>query len=162
MHHIEFERLPQAVGGIVAARIVSVGDACEQPRQHREFAGEQGTQNPALGLPQHRIEPGRGAADLPPDLVEGIEALCIDKHMRDGIHPFIAGGAVHAGKGMQLLLLAQDLLDHDIERLGCIPRFPDQPAQSLEILRGIAQAVDVIEPQAMQPVFRDQPPDQPV
>ena len=36
----------------------------------------------------------------------------------------------------------------------------DQAAQALKILGGIAQAIDMIEPQALQPAFRDQPFDQ--
>ena len=58
---------------------------------------------------------------------------------------------------MQLLVLAEDFLDDHVERPGvrslCVP---DQAAQALEILRGIAQAVDVIEPQALQLAFGDQ------
>ena len=58
-------------------------------------------------------------------------------------------------------MLAEDFLDHHIERLcGRSLRLPDQAAQTLEILRGIAQAVDVVEPQSLQPVFRDQPFDE--
>ena len=41
-------------------------------------------------------------------------------------------------------------------------RLADQPAQALEILNGIAQAVDMIEPQPLQLAFRDQPFDQPM
>ena len=56
MQHIEFERLPQAVGGIVAGRIMSAGDPRQQARQHGEFAGQQGFQHPALGFLQDRLE----------------------------------------------------------------------------------------------------------
>ena len=70
---------------------------------------------------------------------------------------------MHACETMQLLVLAEDFFDHHIERLtGVAMRLADQPPQSLEILRGIAQAVDVIEPQPLQPVFRDQALHQPV
>ena len=89
-------------------------------------------------------------ADLPPDLVERAKAVAVDQHLRDGIQPFIAGGAVDAAEGMQLFMLAEDFLDHHVERLcGSSLRIPDQAAQALEILRGIAQAVDVVEPQAL-------------
>ena len=47
-------------------------------------------------------------------------------------------------------MLAEDFFDHNVKRLCLIAlRIPDQAAQPLEILRGIAQAVDVIEPQAL-------------
>ena len=56
-------------------------------------------------------------------------------------------------KARQRLALAEDFLDHDVERLRRVAlRLADQAAQPLEILRGIAQAVDVVEPQALQPV----------
>ena len=93
-------------------------------------------------------------ADLPPDLVERLEAIAVDQHLRDGIQPFIAGGAVHAGERRQLFVLAENFLDHHVERSGVAAlRVADQAAQALEILRGIAQAVDVIEPQALQLVL---------
>src|SRR5216684_7473328 len=58
-------------------------------------------------------------------------------------------------------MLAEDLFDHHIERFGVLSLgVPDQAAQALKILRGIAQAVDVIEPQALQLAFRDQLSDQ--
>src|SRR5260370_2410393 len=58
-------------------------------------------------------------------------------------------------------MFAETLLDHHVERLGVIGLYvPDQAAQPLKILRGIAQAVDMIEPQALQLAFRDQLPDQ--
>ena len=74
MQDIELERLPQAVGGKVAGGVVSAGDTREQPRQHGEFAGQQGLQHPALGVLQDRLQPRRDIADLPPYLVERVEA----------------------------------------------------------------------------------------
>ena len=59
MQHVEFERLPQAVGGKVAGRVMSAGDPRQQPRQHREFAGQQAFEHPALGVLQDRFQPGR-------------------------------------------------------------------------------------------------------
>ena len=41
-------------------------------------------------------------------------------------------------------------------------RLADQPAQALEILDGIAQAVDVVEPQPVKLSFRNQPFDHPM
>ena len=68
---------------------------------------------------------------------------------------------MHAAEGMQFFVLAEDFLDHHVERFCVVSlRVPDQAAQALEILRGIAQAVDVVEPQALQPAFRDQLLDQ--
>ena len=62
-----------------------------------------------------------------------------------------------AGEGAQRFVLAEDFLDHHVERPGGVSLgVADQAAQPLEILRGIAQAVDVIEPQALQLAFRDQ------
>ena len=59
--------------------------------------------------------------------------------------------------GWQFFVFAEDFLDHHVERLAALALgVPDQAAQALEILRGIAQAVDVVEPQALHPVFRDQ------
>ena len=39
-------------------------------------------------------------------------------------------------------------------------RVADQSAQALEVLDGVAQAIDVVEPQPLQLAFRDQPSDQ--
>ena len=100
-------------------------------------------------------------ADLPPDFVERLEAVAVDQHLRDRVHPLIAGGAVDAAEARQLFVLAENFLDHHVERLGSVAlRVADQAAQALEILRGIAQAVDVIEPQALQLSVRDQSFDQ--
>ena len=157
MQHIEFERLAQAVGRKVARRVMARADTREQARQHREFAGEQGLENPALGLLQDGGEPGRQIADLPPHLIERFEALAVDQYPGDGIEPFIAGGAVDAGEGRQLFLFSENLFDHHVERFGILSLcIPDQAAQALKILRRIAQTIDVIEPQAVQPAFRDQ------
>ena len=66
-----------------------------------------------------------------------------------------------AAERRQLFVFAENLLDHHVERLGAVPLRPaDQAAQALKILRGVAQAVDVVEPQALQLSFGDQPPDQ--
>ena len=66
-----------------------------------------------------------------------------------------------AGKGVQLFLLAKDFFDHHIEGTGVLsPRVADQAAQALKILRGVAQAVDVVEPQSLQLSVRDQLLDQ--
>ena len=81
MQHVEFERLPQAVGGIVAGGVVSAGDPRQQPRQHGEFTGQQSFQHPPLGLLQDRLEFWRGIADLAPDLVERLEAVAVDQHL---------------------------------------------------------------------------------
>jgi hypothetical protein len=54
-------------------------------------------------------------------------------------------------------VFAENLFDHQVERFGMLSLcIPDQAAQALKILRGIAQAIDVVEPQALQPAFRDQ------
>ena len=64
---------------------------------------------------------------------------------------------------VEALAFAEDLLDHDIERLWRVAlRLADQPPQALEILRGIAQAVDMVEPQSLQHVLGDQSPHQPM
>src|SRR6202158_3432958 len=117
MQDVEFERLPQAVGGKVARRVMARGDTREQARQHREFAGQQGLENSALGVLQDRREPGWHIADLPPNLIERFEALAVDQYLGDGIPPLIARGAVDAGKGRQLFMFAENLFDHTVEWL---------------------------------------------
>ena len=65
---------------------------------------------------------------------------------------------MHAGETRQRLVLAENLFDHDVERRGVLAaRVADQSAQALEILRRVAQAVDVVEPQALQLALGDQP-----
>src|SRR5262249_19887232 len=83
-------------------------------------------------------------------------------HLRDGDHPFVAGGALNAGKARQALVLAKDLFDHGVERLCPALRLADEAAQSLAILRGIAQAVDMVETQALQLAVGDELLDQPM
>ena len=64
---------------------------------------------------------------------------------------------MNAAEFRQLFVLAEDLFDHGVERPWMLAlRLADQPAQALKILRGIAQAVDVVEPQALQLALRDQ------
>jgi len=156
MQHIEFERLAQAIRGKVAGGIVPAGDAGEQARQHGEFAGKQRFQHPGLGFPQHRREFWRLVADLAPDLVKRLETGTIDQRPGNHVHPFIAGGAVNADKSVQPFVLAEDLFDHHVERSRrAALRVSDQAAQALEILHGIAQTVDVIEPQALQLALGD-------
>ena len=121
MQHVEFQRLPQAVRGIVARGIMPAGDARQQAGQHGEFAGEQGLQHAPLWLPSGSVELRRLAADLPPDLVERLEAVAVDQDLGDRVHPLIAGGAVDAAEVRQLFVLAEDLLDHHVERLGAVP-----------------------------------------
>src|SRR5258708_9389868 len=83
--------------------------------------------------------------------------------MRDDIHPLIAGGAVHPSEGNELFAFAENFLDHHIKGLLIASlSVTNQAAQTLEILRGVAQAVDMVEPQPMQSSFRDQCPDQPM
>ncbi len=163
MQDVELERLPQAVGGIIAGRVMSAGDSRQQARQHRELAGQQGLEHPAFCLFQYRVEPGRPVADLPPHLAERVEAAAFDQHPGNGVQPLITRGAIDAGEGMQAFVFAENFFDHHVERL-CRRRLriPDQAAQPLKILCGIAQAVDVIEPQALELAFRDQPLDQAV
>src|ERR1700682_2578922 len=136
---------------------MSAGDPRQQARQHREFAGQQGFQHPALGSLQGRFEFRLLVADLPPNLVERLEAVAIDQRLRDRIHPLIAGGAVNAAKRTQLFMLAENLLDHHVEGFWraalCLA---DQAAQALKVLRGIAQAVDMVETQALELSLRDQ------
>ena len=139
MQNVEFKRLPQAVGGKIPRRVMSAGDARQQPRQHGEFAGQQRLQHPAFCLQQHRLQLRRHVADLPPNFVERLQAFAVDQHLRDDVQPFIARGALHARETMQLFVLAEDFLDHHIEwPAGIALRVTDQATQALEILRGIA------------------------
>src|SRR6185437_3822187 len=89
MQHVELERLTQAVRGKIPRRVMAAGNAREQPHQHGELAGEQGFQHAPLGFLQHRFEPRRLVADLPPDLVERTEALSVDQEMRQRVYPLI-------------------------------------------------------------------------
>src|SRR5215213_6787461 len=58
-------------------------------------------------------------------------------------------------------MLAENFFDHDVEGLASAAKaIADQPAQPLEILNGIAQAIDVVEPQPVKLSFRNQPFDQ--
>src|SRR6185437_5692701 len=75
--------------------------------------------------------------------------------------PLIAGGAMDAAERNERLAFAEDLFDHQIKWfLGISPRVPYQPPQPLKILRGIAQAIDVIEPQPLKLAFGNQPFDE--
>ena len=163
MQHVEFERLTQTVCGEIAGRVMAARNAGQQARQHGEFAGKQRFQHPPFCLLQYRLKPRRLITKLPPDLVQRIETIACNQHLRDRIQPFITGRAVHAGKRAKCFILAEDLFDHEVKRRGLVAlRGPHQAAQPLAILRGIPQAVDVIEPQPVKPAFCDQPGNQPV
>ena len=95
-------------------------DPRQEARQHGKFAGEQGLEDPALGLFQDRLKLRRLVADLPPDLIERRQAIAVDQHMGDCIHPFVAGGAVHTAKPRQPFVLIENFLDHDVERIGIV------------------------------------------
>jgi hypothetical protein len=102
-------------------------------------------------------------AELPPDLVQRIETIARNQHLCDRIQPFIAGRAVYADKRAQGFIIAEDFFDNEVKRRGLVAsRGPYQATQPLAILRGVPQAVDMIEPQPVEPVFRDHPGDQPV
>ena len=91
----------------------------------------------------------------------GSRPLAVDQHPRDGVQRLVTGGAMDSGERTQGFVLAENLLHHDIERpAGFAPRVTDQAAQALKILGGIAQAVDVVEPQALKLSLRDQLSDQ--
>ena len=54
-------------------------------------------------------------------------------------------------------MLAKDLFDHNVEwLLFAASGVADQAAKALEVLHGIAQAVDVVQSQALQPALGDQ------
>ena len=142
---------------------MSAGNPREEACQNGELTGQQRFQHAAFCVPQDRFEFWRLVADLPPDFVERLQAAAVGQHMGDCIHPLVAGGAVNAGKRRQLFVFAENFLDHHIEGLAAAAmRVADQPAQALKILDGIAQAIDVVEPQPLQLSFRDQPFDQPM
>ena len=82
--------------------------------------------------------------------------VALDQHARNDVEPFVAGGAGDAGKGRHRLAIGEDLLDHDIEWVA-MPLLADELAQAAGVLRGIAQAVDVVEAQALQFAGLDQP-----
>jgi hypothetical protein len=64
---------------------------------------------------------------------------------------------MHSRETVQLLALAEDLFDYRVEGLaGVALCVADQPLQPPEILRRVAQAVDVIEAQTLQPAAGDQ------
>src|SRR5438445_654989 len=66
-----------------------------------------------------------------------------------------------AAEDRQLLVLTENLFDHDVERFAARALgVTDQTPQPLKILCGVAQAVDVIEPQALQFSLGDQSSDQ--
>ena len=64
---------------------------------------------------------------------------------------------MNAAEFRQPFVFTEDLFDHRVERARMASLgVADQPAQALKILRGVAQAVDVVEPQALQLVLRYQ------
>ena len=79
MKDVELKRLPEAVRGIIAGRVMSDGNPREQPRQHREFACQQGLDHAAFCLFQYRFEIGRLITDLPPGFTERFKSLAVDQ-----------------------------------------------------------------------------------
>ena len=153
----ELERLAQAGFRKIARGIMTGGNPGEQAHQHGELARQHGLEHAPLGFLQHRLERRRRIAGLAPDIVEFAEPVRIEQHARDRIEPFIARCAADTRKAGQCLVLAEDFLDPQWEGLACRAlRLEDQPAQPHEVLRGILQPVDVIEPQALDLVLGDE------
>ena len=117
--------------------------------------------HPPLGFDQDLVEAAAVAARLAPRLIERTKAALVDEQARDHIEPFVAGGAGDAGKARQPLPVGEDLFDHHVEfaAAGGLAHL-DQSLQPAEILMRVAQAVDVVEPQALQPPLRDQTADE--
>ena len=161
MQDEQLEGLAKTVRGIVARRIMTRRDASQQPRKNGEFARKQRFDHAPLGGAQHRIERGRHIAGLTPDLVEVFEAIRVGEDMGDGVQPLIARRPVDAGELRQRFMIPENFFNQQIERaaMGALG-FADQAPQTPAILRRIVQSVDMIEPQALNLVFRDQPADE--
>ena len=137
---------------------MSSGDATEQAGQHGELAHQQRLEHAAFGGDQHWREGRRGVARLPPDLLQLLMSGRKQQHLRKMVQPLVAGGAVAGFKTFEGFVLAEDFLDQQQERArGAALRVADQPAQLLQVTDRIEQAVDVIDPQALDLVLGDQP-----
>ena len=99
------------------------------------------------------------AGEVAPGLLEPVESAAVDQHARNDVEPFVARGAGDAGKLRRRLAVGEDLLDDDVEgrrQAVLAPQLAHELLQAPGILRGVAQAVDMVEPQALQRVGRDQ------
>ena len=156
MQDEQFERGAQTFARVVAGGVVAGRDPREQPRQYGELARQDVGNHAPLGLDQNLVEAALIAARLAPRLLERAKTAIIDKHARDHVEPFVAGGARDAGKARQALAVGEDLFDDDIEpaarRSGWFAI--DQALQAAEIVMRVAQPVDVVEPQPMQAARR--------
>ena len=100
-------------------------------------------------------------AHLAPQRVEPVAAGRIDQQARDGVQPFIAGGAGDARNRRHCLALGEDFLDHDVERCALAAvNAPNALLQPPCVLRRVEQAIDVIEPQPLKLTGGDEPRDQ--
>ena len=86
----------------------------------------------------------RDIAGLPPGLVQRVKPFAVEQNARDDVEPFISGGAVHSGELRQVFALAENLLDHEIERLpGEAARVADQVDRGDECLsQAVADRLD--------------------
>ena len=137
------------------------GDAAEQLHQHVELARHDRVEHAKLRAFQHRREILLRRRDLAPQRVELVAAGLIDQDARDRIQPFVAGGAGDARKRRHGFAVGENFLDHHIERLAALAAAdaPDQLLQPPGVLRRVEQPVDVVEPQPLQLIRRDQPRD---
>ena len=96
-------------------------------------------------------------------MIERLKTVSVDQHLGDDVQPLVSGGAVNARKPGQLFASTKNLFDHDVEWFGLRSlRLQQQSPQPLKVLCGIAQPIDMIEPQSFQFALRDQLSDQPM
>ena len=160
--HIEPQGFAEPVGGIVARAEMTGGDAAEQLHQHAEFARHDGVEHAVLGVLAAPLRNPACAGAISRHSASSLSRPAgSTSSARDGVEPFIAGGAGDAGKRRHRLAVGEDFLDHHVEWLArAAADAADQLLQAAGVLRRVEQPVDVIEPQTLQLIGGNEPRDQ--
>src|SRR5258705_2573448 len=123
-------------------------DPGQEPREHGKFAGKDGPEHILLGFPQDGIEAALAAAGLAPRAVEPPKSRAVKQDTGNDVQPFIAGGSGNGRKPWQCFILFKNLFNDDVHRLLSKLAF-DLQLQAPQIVMRVAQAVDMVESQAL-------------
>ena len=91
-----------------------LGDAVQPARQHRHLTRHRGLDDELLALINDVAEIRSLADEARIEIAKAPLILARDEETADHVHELVAGGAVHRPR-LQLLVLAENFLDHEVK-----------------------------------------------